>query len=145
MSKFKLDTKRRDYWSPDNRNNKPIKLVDGSYDSGHVAISNGHTFGISNARQGVVVQVPLTKSMDTLPGDTISLMLKSTNGKAQYWGIVLDGTVTQVVGGKPSNHVWYSFPIQSRGTLSAIYVKGSEYDWTITTDVSLKLNEEVIF
>ena len=145
MSEFKLDTKRRDYWSPDNRNNKPIELVDGSYDSGRVVVSNGRTFVITNARQGQLVQVPLTRSMDLLPGDTISLMLKSTNGKSQYWGIVLNGTVIRVMGDKPQNNVWYSYPIQNRSSLSAIYVQGAEYNWTITTDVSLKLNEEVIF
>lgn len=32
-------------------------------DSLHVVISNGHTFGISNARQGVVVQVPFVVAL----------------------------------------------------------------------------------
>jgi hypothetical protein len=83
--------------------------------------------------------------MDLLPGDTISLMLKSTNGKSQYWGIVLYGTVIRVVGDKPQNNVWYSYPIQNRSSLSAIYVQGAEYNWSITTDVSFRLNDETIF
>lgn len=145
MKKLKLDTKRRDYFSPYSRSNIPIELVDGSYDSGRVVVSNGRTFVITNARQGQLVQVPLTRSMDLLPGDTISLMLKSTNGKSQYWGIVLNGTVIRVMGDKPQNNVWYSYPIQNRSSLSAIYVQGAEYNWTITTDVSFRLNDETIF
>ena len=124
-----------------------IALVDGQYMSGKLSVSNGKTFDIQSASMNNSATVPLTKAITVHSGDVLSLLFSVRPGtKNQSWAVNVSGVNKYVVSGdKPYGNRWYSTTMDADGTLTGIYVDCRDYAWTAVFDLSLKINDEVIF
>lgn len=127
--------------------NAQITLVDGQYMSGKLTVSNGKTFDIQSASMPNSATVPLTKAITVHSGDVLSLLFSVSPGtKNQSWAMNVSGVNKYVVSrNKPSGNRWYSTTMDADGTLTGIYVNCQDYAWTVVFDLSLKINDEVIF
>lgn len=125
----------------------PIALIDGSYDSGKIIITNGNHAEINSPSIYVVHRIPLTEAIDINIGDTVYIMVSGNQGpKSRYYGVVFNGTVYRTESDKPVGNTWIRLlTAETSGTITDVTIRGNEGGFVASIDISLKVGDEVIF
>ena len=124
----------------------PILLVNGSYDSGKVVVTNGKDFTVTAPTIWAYVAVSFTQSFSVSAGDVICIeFVDYSAAKNINFGFYINGTATAHSRTKPNADTWYEFPISSDGTVSAVFVRARESGWNAAFTLSVRKNSEVLF
>ena len=126
---------------------KAISLADGLYMSSKLTVSNGKNIDIQSPAIWSNAVIPLTREIPVSNGDELSIMFLSHPGtKNQTWAVrVSDSNIAVASATKPFANQWYGTTLDADGTLTGIYVQCREVGWIANFDLSLKINDEVIF
>lgn len=125
----------------------PIALIDGSYDSGKIIITNGNHAEINSPSVHVENRIPLTEAIDINIDDTVYIMVSGNQApKARYYGVVFNGTAYPEKNNKPAGYTWLELlTAETSGTITDVTIKGNENGFVASIDISLKVGNEVIF
>ena len=126
----------------------PITLVNGTYASGKLDVTNGNTLSLSSPSQWVNILIPITKTLSVNANDTISFCLVSlTAGKNMTFGITRQSktNIPIVSATKPVKGQWYTVTIDEDSVISGVYYQPREVNDTRTIVISLMHNSDVLF
>lgn len=125
----------------------PIALIDGSYDSGKIIITNGNHAEINSPSIYIDNRIPLTEPIDINTGDTVYIMVSGEqNPKGRYYGVMFNGTIYRTRNDKLVADFWYELlTAETSGTITDVTIRGNEGGFVASIDISLKVGNEVIF
>lgn len=130
------------------KDDEPLALVGGSYDSGKIVVSNGNHLSINSPTQGRTNRIPLNKKVKINSGDIIQLKAGGINvtPKARRYGVVINGQDYAIRENKPGTSTWYNVDGAGagNGTMTDVTITTSETGWVAEIDLSIMINGEVI-
>lgn len=130
--------------------NISIELVNGSYSNGFIVVSDGNKITVSGTvTQYDNIRIPLTAAIQVQTGDTLSYMLYNKTGTTGYnyhVGFQIGDTINKTAQDRPVSDTWYSTTATVDGALNAIVFQNrTGTAWNAVMEISIKVNNEVIF